>query len=949
MLQVYLMGAPYIVLDGSVVKGFESVKALAVFAYLVQRAHPVSRQHLAGLFWGHKDESLAHSNLRRVLHNLNLLFPDLITSDRNTLYVPSERVDFLDTREIEACSVEDEAERCAAVLRLCRSEFCEGLLVDDSPEFSEWLEGERRCYAQKAFELAYNLAHRYLLKGDLQHAIHCAEQAIRFDRYRDSAYKLLMRLLYTSGDRSAALQRYQDYALLLKLEIGASPSEELTNFYHRLLTSPPRWEVLPEPASSFVGRAAELEQVRHAFLHQQQRLITLLGMGGAGKTRLAIQAGKQLAHLRLDGVAMVSLEGVSSCAAALQRIAQMLIPTFGGKSLEQQLARFFEQREILIILDGAEGVLSRDPDRNLFRQALALWLKQAPDVWVILTSRVASGLHAEQVLSIGGLGQAVGDSLEAIDLLLQRLASLQVVLDDAQIPVAEKLCRQVGGLPFAIELLADQIARHGLERTAEQLRTDLSSIRSDAPDLDEAHRSLGQLVQSVWDALTDAHQRGVSMLSLLEDEVELPLALYVSHLRSTDLALLTDAAVVQMDTLNRLSLHPLLRSHIQQRLKQQPRLRIDFEASVIARVSRWAAQLLPSLYDREQNQAVFRLVDALPHLMRAWQMALQAGAEDALFDLMRPLYVLFDRRMMFRYGEQLFDEAATHVKSAPLRASLRARQAMLLTRRGQYAESAQMLDAAAQTLQPHDKQEYWFVRSQQAYALALYGDFSSAIGILHDLQEQLDLEAPAWLAGDTLNFLGIAYEVAEEYDKAEQALRAALDTFHAIGHLRGIAFSTNNLGIIMEMTERYTEALHLYQQSADSFLQINDHFGLVLPLSNLGDLHCTLEQFSQAARYYQEALMIALNHQSLSQVCLLLSRVALLLDQLQHRADAWLLCQEVLRCTKATDAQTRGICERITNRAKVSVPESEPVREDWLRSLTNLSHYAAQRLHRLLE
>ena len=130
-----LLGPVLVEWAGQVVRGFESHKALALLGYLAAQDHPLSRPHLADLFWRDKSEARGRGNLRRVLHNLSTLLPGCLTIERDTIQFCRRADSWVDLRAFEELRAQDTLSSLAAAAELYRDEFMAGLFLDGAPDF----------------------------------------------------------------------------------------------------------------------------------------------------------------------------------------------------------------------------------------------------------------------------------------------------------------------------------------------------------------------------------------------------------------------------------------------------------------------------------------------------------------------------------------------------------------------------------------------------------------------------------------------------------------------------------------------------------------------------------------------------------------------------------------------------------------------------------------------
>ncbi|MEJ5199547.1 MAG: BTAD domain-containing putative transcriptional regulator, partial [Anaerolineae bacterium] len=286
-----LLGPVQIEREGRLVRGFESHKALALLGYLIAQGRPLTRAHLADLFWPDKPEARARGNLRRVLHNLAALLPDCLTVERETVALCRPPDYWLDLAEFEALRGQNTPASLAAAVELYRDEFMAGLVLDDAADFEIWLVAERERWRGRVAQALRALIAHHTERGEYAQALRFADRLLALDPWREEAHRELMRLLALSGRRSDALAQYEVCRRILARELDVEPDAETSALFHRIRDGAlaPRSPSPVVPTLPFLGRAAEHAAcVRwwEAARAGAGRLLLVEGEAGVGKTRL---------------------------------------------------------------------------------------------------------------------------------------------------------------------------------------------------------------------------------------------------------------------------------------------------------------------------------------------------------------------------------------------------------------------------------------------------------------------------------------------------------------------------------------------------------------------------------------------------------------------------------------------------------------------------------------
>lgn len=326
---------------------------------------------------------------------------------------------------------------------------------------------------------------------------------------------------------------------------------------------------LPGQGMPFIGRTEELAQIRQLLADRECRLLTLLGPGGIGKTRLVMEAATQHGVPFVDGVFIVELAPINSPHLLPSAIASALSMSFyAPQTPATGMISYLRDKCLLLVLDNFEHLLD---GVDLLTQILA----QAADVKILVTSRERLNLHEEWVLTVHGLaypqsqGPADAQQYSAVRLFAQSARRIQAgfSLEDNLAGVIA-ICQQVEGMPLGLELAATWLRALSCQQIAVHLQRSLDFLNTPLRNVSERHRSMRAVFDQSWQLLSEAERQALSRLSVFRGGFNLEAAEQVASASLSIVAGLVDKSLVQMTRDDRYNLHELLRQYAADKLTQ---------------------------------------------------------------------------------------------------------------------------------------------------------------------------------------------------------------------------------------------------------------------------------------------------------------------------------------------------------------------------------------------
>lgn len=419
-LEVYTLGAMAIRRDNTPVTGFISRKVEALFVYLLceRREHP--REVLAEFFWDNLPQARSMANLRMALSSLQQQLAPYVISTRQAIVINPESelwtdvaalVEALDNAE-QIWTRNGSLPRSGAVkletaLGLYQGDFLAGFHIRDSRGFEDWKLMQQEHLRGRVMAALDRVVQHHLDSGEYSEGIEQGNRLLQLDPLREEAHRQMMCLHVGAGHRSVAVAQYETCRRLLRKELDVEPDAETVALYQQLVQG--TLEIVPRSAQAkhnlpfsstpFVERPAEQEQIATRLDDPTCRLLTLIGAGGTGKTRLALHAALERVEDYADGVYHIALAPVQDPQYIVSTIAATLKLKTGDSSVDE-LVEFLRDKYTLLVLDNFEHLLE---GAFIVDQLLkgTKWLK------CIVTSRERLNLQEEWLLPIGGVSWRV--------------------------------------------------------------------------------------------------------------------------------------------------------------------------------------------------------------------------------------------------------------------------------------------------------------------------------------------------------------------------------------------------------------------------------------------------------------------------------------------------------------------------------------------------------------
>jgi len=935
---VRLFGVLEIKIDEQPVTGLRTDKVRALLAYLlVERAHPHTREALAELLWPDQSPDAALHNLRQALSTLRKalggdggseLGPSFLLFQEDTVaWNPASDV-WVDVVAFQQdCATAQQfykrntglaglnPRQLHRALGWYRGQFLEHFSLGDSSGFEEWAMLTREALNRQAVEAIDALVEYHERRGAYAQARELSARLLQLAPWDEAAHGELMRLLALEGQWSAAQAQYAICRRYLKEELDLEPAAETRALFEAirqgaLQNKPPqpRHPVaphnLPGGLTPFTGRQDELDELAHLLAKPDCRLITLLGPGGIGKTRLALEAAREQTGLHTRGVFFIPLSAVRHCDQIPAAIAEGLgLPGSEREDPRTRLIQALSGSTILLVLDNLEHLTGGIA-------CLGTLLAAVPGVKILATSRTRLNLQEEWVFRVEGLtypdgtpGQGL-DSYSAIQLFIHTLERTQqrAALTEADFEALIEICRLVEGSPLSLELAASAHRARGLGEIAAELRQNIDVLATSLVNVPARHRSLRATLNYSWQLLDAAEQAGLAQLGVFRGGFETDAAQAVAGITPEILIRLQDHLLLRWDEQGRWGLHESVRQYAAEKLALDEPLDQDVRQRHSRYFASYVQQRTQQLETRDQMEALRAIGANLENIVLGWENALSNRRLDQLDQYLQGLYLCHDFRSRYQDGAVLFERALEQLADDPLAAPLCGRilvrlgimQSRLsqndasittltaalrqLAETGQTAEQAIGMVWLANLIRKRKSQAEAGELARQALELsqkigyppgivrALYmlgviqnalGDWQAAAGLFEEsVQIARQLQNPRLLM-PPLNMLADTACSEGDFEQATRLYTECQEIARQLGDQYNLAMQYNNLGTVRHYQGDYAAAIGLYEESLAICIKIGDRDGQAIALSNMGEAAAAGGRWSQAVEFYRQGLALA--------------------------------------------------------------------------------------------
>jgi predicted ATPase len=857
-LSLYLLGPPKLELNNAPVAA-DRRKSLALLAYLALHREKHTREFLSGMLWPEYEQEKAFTNLRHALWETQQaigegwvaasretisLIPDSSQSSEKGIWVDVNRFIELIATSRTKKEISLRIPLLAESAALYRNHFLTGFNLKDAPSFNDWGRGKSEELRNLLTLALTMLSNDLTLLGQFESAIPYAQRLLLLDPLNEEAHRQLMKIHLQAGQVNAALKQYMACEKILRKELGVDPQLETRDLYRQIRKGelkPPQPALqkdtpaplhnLPYQLSKFIGREKELIEITD--LIAGNRLVTLTGTGGIGKTRLSLRCGEQLLNQYPDGIWVAELASLNDPERVPQVVAGLFDLNEGSENPpNENLIRFLRPKTMLLILDNCEHLLVAS---TLLADEL---LKNCPNLKILATSREPLRLAGEAQYRVPPLGQPDNQSLfnhllefESVRLFEERARLVQkdFALNLENAPAVALICNRLTGIPLAIELAAAHVNMFSPQQIALRLDESLTLLAGGNRASLPRHQTMRASIDWSWNLLSKSEQVLLRRLAVFTGGWTLDGAEAVGFGQSMAQifgllgGLIAKSLVLVDRERERYHMLETVREYALERLKEagedgETRNRhLDFYVNL-------AEEAEPKLLGKELGVWMKKLNEERENIIAANDWGGRPGSNaEKRFRLLGGTRYYWAYAGLAKLGYKIYSEALSEI--AENHNSL----AVGLT-----------YDGAAVF----------------AYTLgesSVIERAEKSIAIIKDHGDPVRLAM-------ALGHKAMGYVILEEYEEAVKIYLETLAVARQTEDKRPVSSALNNLAELYRMLGEYERAIPLYEEAVEIDRDREDSTGIVVGYANLaknklmlGQTGNTRSQLAEAAQLVEEA------------------------------------------------------------------------------------------------
>lgn len=673
----------------------------------------------------------------------------------------------------------------------------------------------------------------------------------------------------------------------------------------------------------FVGREKELNSIMQSFGDPDCRLLTLAGLGGVGKTRLAVEAGTVLADDFSQGAVFVNLQSVDAHEKMIAALADALkFPLSGQDEPQVQIINFLRNKEMLLLLDNFEELLAEI-------EFISLVLENAPYIKLLVTSRQTLNLQEEWIVPVEGMPYPAENDLgkasefSAVQLFIRCAQKLRPDFSyENEKEGIVRICQLVDGLPLAIEMSAAWTKMLRCADIADEIQKDIEFLTSNVRNIPPHNHSMRAVIDRSW-KLLDQDERAVFMrLSVFRDGFDFQAAREIASATLPILSGLADKSMLRVDDGGRYRIHGLIQQYTANKLEQNQKEALQTRNRFGRYFIEFIHALEGDLVAGRQKEAVLEVKAEIGNIRKAWEWALANNDLNAIEKSVMELSLFYQYQSRYVEGNSALEDAENSLKKLPaskqrdmVLASVLCDLGWLRMRLGNIDQAEQGLLEGMKLKDKHKAQltlahgldpqiplgviasirgdyektlqlgkkmlkesqaqgQVWneqISRYLLTRAAIMKGDLKTAQDHAQKTYQLAKQNRDHWFMAYCLNELGNVTKALGDNSTAKGYFQSSYQLREEFDDPEGMAVALNYLGEIALKEQNSHQAKELFQRSRAIYEDINDRGGLATSLNGLGVVFSMRREYKQAREEFLGALRISteIHHSSLTTIVMM--------------------------------------------------------------------------------
>ena len=637
------------------------------------------------------------------------------------------------------------------------------------------------------------------------------------------------------------------------------------------ILSPPVKTNVPIPPTPLIGRESELDGIRHLLSNPECRLISLIGQGGIGKTRLGIEFALRQRESFPDGVYFVALASINSPDLIVPAIADAFSFSFSGpldpkEQLFGHLTRTVSQ-PALLVLDNLEHLLA---ESSIAADLVAEILQRFPHIKILCTSRERLNLQGEWMFDLRGLPVPPLEHLDkmeeysapALFVNSARRINPKFKLTDADKPALFRICQLLEGIPLALELAAAWTGMLTCAEIAREIESNMDFLATSMRNIPERHRSLRASFDHSWRLISDDERDTLSRLSIFHGGFDRSAAEKVAGANLPGLSSLVSKSLVRRNESGHYSLHEVIRQYAYSHLEEDESCchqtcdrHSEFYLS-------FAADHETKLKSASQQSAVREMTAELDNLRAAWAWGVEREKLESIGRAVRAFGWYYEVAGLIHEGIEQLESLARALRAKPranhtdkILGACLTHQGLLCFRSGDFARATQLYPDAIALLRAVND------RALLADALIFYGTVHHLSGAYQESKKLIEEGLvyaretnDTWFAAYGVYNIGHVDSILGDYEKGYEQMQAGLKLWRELGDPHSISLGLNFCVQTQIALGRADEAIAAMQESIALCERTQNRWGMATAYRYLGLATLAAGQCGEAKRHLEKSL-----------------------------------------------------------------------------------------------